>query len=163
LDQSPGGSSDGLDDEVWRRLVGVIAAAHREDKHALAGLLDVFDVGLSEERRRESSGYLYYILRFVVGKTLVKRPTAEDLHQLAAQIYPRYSKVLIVPITTLEDTFRVYLKLPQTGDPLDGSQLFVSAAVAAGVLLKDPAAELASIRPGLARWRFHDFQDAKNG
>jgi hypothetical protein len=93
-----------LDHEVWTRLVGVIAAAHREDKHALVSLLDVFDHGLSEERRRESSGYLYYILRFVIGKTLAKRPTAEDLHQLAEQAYTKYSKILIVPIITLEDT-----------------------------------------------------------
>lgn len=147
-------SPDHLDEEVWRRLAGVLTAANRGDGKTLLKLLKSFDAGLSAQQRAETSMYLTYLLRYRVAEILARRPTAEDLHDLAVQTHPRYAKVVRAPIWTLEDTLRAACKMPPTGPQQSGARLLVSGVGAAGVLLNDPSVDLAAIRPHLAKWRF---------
>jgi hypothetical protein len=130
-----------------------MTAANRGDGNTFLKLLQRFDSGLSAQRRDEASAYLAYLLRYRLAEILTRRPTAEDLHDLAVQAHPRYAQVVTEPAGTLEDTLRAVYKMPPTGLQQSGARLFVSGAAAAGVLFDEPSADLAAIRPHLAEWR----------
>jgi hypothetical protein len=132
-------------------------AASRGDTLLWLVVAKHFDDGLAGDSKRESALYLWFILRFRVIELVGRRPAADDLHAMAQRAFPRYSGILRLPVGFLEDTLRAYLRIPPAGEQPAGSYLFLSAA-AAGVLLEDPAAELISIRPRVARWRFRDGQ-----
>jgi hypothetical protein len=141
-----------LDDELWGRLAAVIAAANRGELNTMVRLFYQFDEGLSESMRCETRQYVWYVLRYSVAEAVGHRPTADDLHELAVRVYPQYARVLDVPVMTLEDTFRIFFRMPQLGDRLAGSRLIVASVAAVGVLLDDPVKALAKIRPSLAAW-----------
>jgi hypothetical protein len=149
---------DGLDQDVWQRLTGVLTAAHRGDGNTFLKLLKNFDKGLSTQQRDESSIYLAYFLRHRLAEILARRPTSDDLHDVAVRTYPVYAKVVNAPAGTLEDTLRAVFKMPPTGPQQSGARLFVSGCAAAGVLFSDPRADLAVIRPQLAAWRSRSAQ-----
>ena len=151
--EPPPSLANGLDDEVWQRLAGVLSAANRGDGNSFLKLVKRFDAGLTDQRRDEASAYLYYLLRYRVAEVLGRRPVAEDLHDLAVQTHPRYAKVVTEPVGTLEDTLRAVFNMPPTGLQQSGAGLFVSGVAAAGVLLRDPSVDLAPIRSHLAEWR----------
>ena len=146
--------ADGLVESVWRPLVGVMEAAHRGDADALVQQFRDVDAIWTDDDREEASRYVVYILRFRVVATVNGRPSAENLHDVAAQIYPHYNKVLRnESLVTLEDTLRKVFLMPELGSPLDGARLLVSACTAAGVSMAWPSAELAYLRPRIAKWR----------
>jgi hypothetical protein len=146
----PSMPADGLDEDAWQRLTGVLTAAHRGDGNTFLKLLQRFEAGWPDQMRDESSAYLVYLLRYRVAEILTRRPTADDLHELAVQTYPSYAKVVTEPAGTLEDTLRAVFKMPPTGPQQSGARMFVSGCAAAGVLFNDPPADLAVIRPHLA-------------
>jgi hypothetical protein len=146
------GPSDGLNEEVWRRLSEVITVAHRGDGNAFLKLLKRFDVGWSDSARDEASSYLFYLVKYRVVEILARRPMAADLHEVAVMNYDSYAKVVREPVATLEDTLRAVFALPSVGPQQSSARLFVSSVAAAGVLFKEPPADLDAIRPHLAKW-----------
>ncbi len=152
-DAPPPAPSVELDEEIWRRLAAALAAANRGDAKGFLRLVQRIDAGLSAQRRDESSNYLAFLLKYRVAEILGRRPTAEDLHDLAVQAHPKYAKVVRLPTVMLEDTLRAVFKMPPTGPQESGARLFISGLAAAGVLLNDPQADLAILRPPLAEWR----------
>ena len=155
-DVSAAPSADGLDDEVWQRLVDLMSAANEGDTRAWLAMGKHFDDGLSDDRKRESNLYVWFILRFRVIELVQRRLTAGDLNAMALRAFPKYTKILRLPVIFLEDTLRTSFRMPSIGEQPTDNYLFLSAIAAAGVLLEDPAADLVSIRPRVARWRFRD-------
>ena len=151
-------SADGLDEDAWQCLTAAILAANREDGNGMAMYIRRFEA-LGDDKFDAASRYLWYLLRFRVVYLLRRRPTAEDLHVLASRTYPRYRQVVRESVIKLEDTLRAYFRLPLVGSQLTAGRWFVSATAALGVLLDDPIAELAVIRPDLAEWRSRDTLD----
>jgi hypothetical protein len=146
-------SSDGLDDDAWRRITAILSAAYGGDGAEFAGLLHAYDAAMSDAQRYAAGADVAYVLRFQVIQRLRRRPSADDLTRIAAQVYPRYAAIMRGPVTALENTLRAVFLLPQGEESLAGARLFISAAAAAGVLLDDPVADLASMRPRVAKWR----------
>jgi hypothetical protein len=144
-----------LDEEAWQRVAAGLIAANRGDASTFSRLLRRFDSGLSAQSRIESYNYLAFFLRYRVAEILGRRPTAEDLHDLAVQAYRKYAKVIRAPAPAvmLEDTLRAVFLMPPTGPQESGPTLFVSGVAAAGVLFDDPSHDLTALRPPLAEWR----------
>jgi hypothetical protein len=147
---------DGLDDEVWRRLVGILSAANHGDGDQLARLLRSYDAAMTDGQRFAAGAYVAFILRFRVIEPLARRPNDQDLRELAGRIYLSYARVSRESVVALEDTLRAVFLMPKADDTLAGARLFISAATAAGILLGEPVDDLASLRPRVARWRARD-------
>jgi hypothetical protein len=154
-------SADGLDEDAWQCLTAAILAANREDGNGMAMHIRKFEaLPDADDKADAASRYLWYLLRYRVVELLRRRPTAEDLHELASRTYPRYRQVVRESVITLEDTLRAYFRLPPIGSQLPAGRWFVSATATVGVLLDDPATDLEVIRPSLAEWRSRGIQGA---
>lgn len=155
-EQADGQIGDGLDDEAWRHVAAILATAHEGNADAMARQLQSYEAAMSDDQRSAAGAYVGYILRWQVIEPLDHRPTLRDLMELAKRIYPRYARVIRRPVLTLEDTLRAVFMMPRPASQLTGARLFISAAAAAGVLLRDPVRDLAAMRPRVARWRARD-------
>jgi hypothetical protein len=156
-ERDPASAHDGLDQAVWDLLTAIMTASHHGDVGTVVTLFQDYEAAMSDGQRFAASAYTTYILRFLVIEPLQRRPTAQDLLELAERTYPRYSKIIREPIGALEDTLRAVFSMPRTENSLNGGRLFVSAVAAAGVLLNDPQADLELMRPRIAKWRRRDM------
>ena len=152
-------AADGIDEDAWQCLTLAVVAANRADLNGMAMHLHGFK-SLADDQAHDAGRYLWYLLRYRVVQLLRRRPTAEDLHELASRTYPRYRQVVRESVITLEDTLRFFFRLPPVGSQLPGGRLFASATTILGVLLDDPSADLVAIRPALAKWRSRDVGTA---
>jgi hypothetical protein len=143
-------SGDGLDDANWEILCDAIAAAHRGDTaaaHAATRRLDT-DVPVDGQ----AGTYLWYLLRYRVTEIFGHRPTQEDLRELTAISYPKFSRVIRGDSRLLWNTLRTVFKLAPDEEKVTAGQLVVAGSVALGVLLDDPQAQMDAMRPHLADW-----------
>jgi len=150
---------DGLDDEVWPRLADIMIAANRGDPDTMLKLVRSYDAATSHDQQLAGAAYAAYVLRYRVIEPLRRMPTAEEIVELAARIYPKYSRVIREPVSSLEDALRAVFTMPRPNGTqvAPSARLFICVTAAAGVLLKDPpAADLASMRPRVARWNARD-------
>jgi hypothetical protein len=147
---------DGVDEAVWELLRAIMVAAHKGDPATVVSLFHDYEAAMSDDQRLAASAYTAYILRFLVVEPLQRRPTAQDLRELAERTYPGYSKIIREPVDALEDTLRAAFLMPRAESSLAGARLFISAVAASGVLLNEPGADLAMMRPRIARWRARD-------
>lgn len=86
-------SADGLDEDAWQCLTSAVVAANRSDGNGMAMYIRRFEA-LPDDKIDAATRYLWYLLRFRVVQLLRRRPTAEDLHELASRTYPRYRQVV---------------------------------------------------------------------
>lgn len=98
-------SGDALDRAAWESLSGVILAASHGDANAHA---EVFRrrPGQATAEGRRASLYLWYLLRYRVAEVLGRRPSPEDLGDLAARTYPRFALLIRQDVGQLEATFQ---------------------------------------------------------
>jgi len=100
----------------------------------------------------QSGAYVWYLLRYRVAEILGRKPTAEDLHELAVSAYPQFSVIIKGDVTLLEGTLRSVFELESAQQKLTGGKLVVLGFAALGALLDDPKTELDRMRPHLADW-----------
>ena len=94
----------------------------------------------------------WVLLRYRVAEMLGRRPSPQDLHSLAERYYPQFSKLIRGDQRQLEDTLLTVFAFAAEGRKVKGGNAVVMGSAALGVLLGDPAAELAAMRPHLAAW-----------
>jgi hypothetical protein len=154
-DSSPAAAAhnDGVNDDAWRRLSQIVIAANRgdADAHALAIMRWPAEVPLAVQQR--VGVYLLYLLYRQVKVILGRQPTAEDLHELTGDIYPKFSEILSkADEILLEETLRRVFELPPLRAPLKPGDFGVFSSVALGVLMTNPEVDLETMLPGLASW-----------
>lgn len=94
---------------------------------------------------------------------LRRRPSAEDLHELAVRFYPEFTRLIRGDESRLENTLLTVFGLAPEDRQIRGGMGVVMGSAALGVLLDDPETELAEMRPHLAKWwranadEFHDL------
>lgn len=138
---------DGLDGRNWKIVVESATAAHRGDP-------DDHGAPLMRVAVKDATPglYLQYLLRYRVAAILGRRPTADDLHDLTDRFYPDFAKIIRGDRTQLEDTLLTVFDLVPEEDAVDGPMGVILGSAALGVLLEDPDADLAAMRPPLAKW-----------
>jgi hypothetical protein len=141
--------ADGLDHEVWRILSTFVGAAARGDVTAARDAIPHMERGLPNDG--QAGAYVWYLLRYRVVEILARRPSAEDLHDLAVTAWPRFAELVNADEHVLEDIFRSVFKFETAGE-VTGAKLIVLGSAALGVLLDDPDAGLEVIRPHLVDW-----------
>jgi len=143
--------SDGLDDGIWQRSVAVVSAAHRRDAKAHAhGFLSWEELTVQERRRMEL--YIRYLLGHRLHQELRGDYAPSRLIAIAERIQPATDEVVKADVPVLAEVFRDALGVPAPDDTIHGVKTDLIASAALGVLLKDPAPELAAMRPELARY-----------
>jgi hypothetical protein len=145
---------DGIDPEVWTRLSIIARAAARADARGYAGEVLTWGHDFRLAGQHWMGVYLMYALGYQV-KLLLERnkPTGEELRQTAVAVHPHVLRVLDrATATQLEETLRVAFDLPWEGIGVTPAEFLVFAGAILGVLMSDPDAELAAIRPRLAIW-----------
>lgn len=147
-----GSRPDGLDEDVWARLVEIVTAANRGDADAHAVAVLAFAKRVPLPGHRQAGAYLLYLLYHQVKAVFGRVPREEGLHDLAVSTYPRVREVVVTNETLLEETFRRALQLPASRVPLTIGEFMLFGSAALGVLLRDPLGELEKMRPGLAVW-----------
>jgi hypothetical protein len=145
-------SGGALDEEVWRRLAAIVAAGNQGDADELSGLWQTLEREVSDDQRGLAGVYVWYLVQYQVIDVLGRKPTVEDLHELAVSIHPKFSKLIRWDIERLEDMLCTIFELAPPGRQVTGGQLVVSASAVVSVLVDDPISQLAIIRPPLARW-----------
>lgn len=159
----PGSQHEGLDENVWGRLVEIVAAASRGDAdgHALAVL--TFSKRVPLAGHQQAGAYLTYLLYHQMRKALGRVPTGEDVPDLTLSTYPKFREVVVADEAMLEEAFRKALQLPPLRTALTAGEFMLLSSAALGAMLVDPIAGLDALRPGLALWiwRMRDaFPDA---
>jgi hypothetical protein len=147
---TPSSAGDGLDERTWETLCESTEAAHRGDADGHVAPLLRFERETPDDST--VGFYLWYLLRYRVAEVLGRRPSAEDLHSLAQRYNPQFSRLIHGDQRQLEDTLLSVFALADEDRKVKGGDAVVMGSAALGVLVDDPLAELAVMRPHLARW-----------
>lgn len=151
---------DGLDEPTWAVLGETVIAAHQGNAAAFTSGLHRFEEHVSPNA--QPGAYLLYLLRYRIAEQLGRRPTTDDLRQIAEQHQNAFN-VVIRDGHLLEAALRTAFDLSSKDQDLTGSRFAVAGAAALGVLLRDPAAEMMAMRPTLANWWQRWQQAHKSG
>jgi hypothetical protein len=143
---------DGLDQGVWQMICDILAAAHQGDADAFIRATEQLTQTQPLAGQRLAGAYLLYLLQYRVIDILGRRPTLEDLQQLARRASPKYGRLLRVEASLPEDTLRTTFKLASPEREVKGGRFAVSSSATLGVLLDDPQPDLEVMRPHLAEW-----------
>jgi hypothetical protein len=109
--------------------------------------------------------YLWYLVHHRVLRLLGRTPTAEDLRLLAEDANPRFARALPAARTDrtiLERTLWTFFDLAAEDEQVTGGRLVLAGAAALGVMLDDPAAQLAAVKPHLAEWWRENLDDFRS-
>jgi hypothetical protein len=142
--------SDGLDVANWDLLHESVTAAHRGDPEAHVAALRRLEREVPVDAK--AGIYLWYLLRYRIAALLGRRPTPHDLRELGGRIYPEFSKIIRCDQGQLEDMLLTAFEFASEDRKVKGGRAIVMGSAALGVLLEDPEAELAAMRPHLAEW-----------
>jgi hypothetical protein len=152
-DQPPSGDSigeDGLDNTKWRLLNEAINAAHNGDADGARAI--VLRLASTVPYDGQAGMYLWYMLRYRIADILGRRPSPEDIRQIAAGVNPKFALVMRGDPDLLENTLRTAFRLADNQTEVTAGRFIVASVAALGVLLEDPSMDLQVIRPHLARW-----------
>ena len=157
-------AGDGLDGLSWDALCQSMAAAHSGNAEAHLAPLLRYERAAPEDT---SAGiYLWFLLRYRVAELLGRRPGREDLQAVAERYYPQFAKLIRGDKSQFEDTLLTVFSLAPEDRKVKGGDAVVMGSAALGVLLDDPEAELAAMRPHLAEWwqaNAHEFRELGAG
>jgi hypothetical protein len=152
-------AADGLDDDMWHRVVDLVLAASKGNPRRFTALAQWGNVPLGRQHR--GALYVRYMLRYRLAEIVGHRPIGEDMHELAETAYPRYARVLNRDRDFLEDTLREIYDIETLGASIDPAPLVLSSAVALAVLLDRPEHQMAAMRPALAKWYAENYESLK--
>jgi hypothetical protein len=147
-----GAQDDGVNQEAWLRLCQAVTAAHRGDGRTFTRALMRWRDEVPLPIQQRSGAYLLYLMWRHLASRYGRKPTSEDLHELAVSCYPRFRKLLKASEAQLEAVLRRALSYPPSGTRLTPAEFTVFGCVALGLLLADPQQELDLMRPGMASW-----------
>jgi hypothetical protein len=142
-------SGDVLDDRVWQILREAVVAAGSGNVRAAHRATSRFDTDIPVDGR--AGTYIWWLLRYRVAQLLGRRPTADDLRDIAARKQDTFG-ALITDASTLEDVLLTVWHLAQSEREVQAGRFLVAGVTALGVLLDDPAADLEAALPDLAAW-----------
>jgi len=134
---------------VWRRLACILAAGQRGDADGLASAwLELERV--SSEDQLLAGVYVWYMLYHHVVEIFGRRPSRDDLAEIADEVRRRYARLIRADDHLLEDTRDSVFATP--GRQVTGGKLFVSGSAVLSALLDDPAAQLRAMKEPLEHW-----------
>ena len=143
-------AGDGLDDTIWATLSHFIATVGRGDAAAARSAIPRLERDLPSDG--QAASYVWYALRYRAIEILERRPTPEDLHDLAISTWPRFGQIVQGDERLVEDILRSVFKHAPLQNEITGAKLIVLGSAELGILLNDPSADLDRIRPHLAEW-----------
>jgi hypothetical protein len=156
------GSADGLDDDVWARLMLVVQAANRADAHSYTGEIMGWGKNFPVPCQHRMGVYLMYLLSYTV-KELLRRnsPTDEELHDVAVRSHSAVQNLLNqASVIQLEKTLRVAFNRAFVQSGVTPGEFMVLAGALVGVMVDD--SELDEIRPRLAAWWQRNYADMRS-
>lgn len=149
-----GASDDGIEPDVWARLVAIVSAAAGGDADAYAQEILTWRDEFPVAGQHRMGVYLMYAISYQVKLRLRNnKPSGEELRETTVTVLPRVLQILDrATASQLEETLRVAFDMPFDGTGVTPGEFLVFAGAILGVLMSDPDAELATIRPRLAIW-----------
>jgi hypothetical protein len=144
-------AGDGLDEEIWRRLEAIVGAGLAGDADEFADLWQRLEREVTDHQRGLAGIYVWYIVEYRVHEILQRRPTPQDLQQLAGTANSRFATLIRQTEASLEDTLCTVFKFASGDRQVTGGRLLVAGSAAISVLFNDTAA-LQKVRAPLARW-----------
>lgn len=140
----------GADGATWSLLCDAVAAAHAGDNEAYVAALTRLGRDLPKPDIR-SGAFVRYLLRYRVAQMLSREPDAADVAALARQARNRFSELIKVP-NGLDAVLLTAFELAPDDRKVSGADGVVLGAAALGVLLDEPAVDMAAMRPHLDAW-----------
>jgi hypothetical protein len=141
--------SGGFDEELWQRVVGVVIAAHVGDPRGYSVELKRSVDGLELGRLRLLSLYTTLLIRYRMGTMLGRAPVAEDVIDISNRVRARFFELIPVNAGLLEETVRTALRLAPPAEEVQGGTFQIRGIVILALLLDDPMAWLAAMKPRL--------------
>jgi hypothetical protein len=139
-----------LSDVRWQILSDAIIAAHAGEAEAMRAAVMRLETDVPAEGH--ASAYVWYLLRYVIADYLGRRPELKDLQEIARYRQREFSQVAQGGARALEDELCTAFEMAGPGQAVTGGTFAILGIAALGVMLKDPATQLASIKPRLADW-----------
>jgi hypothetical protein len=146
-------SPDGIDDDVWRRLCEIVDAASKGNADSVVrdALRWPAEVSLAGQQR--AGLYLRALMEYRIKEILQRKPTEDDLGQLAVRVFPNFSHILpLAGQWQLEEALRRACRMAPRGASIPAGEFMAFGAVALGVLLDNPNEQLLNMRPHVAAW-----------
>lgn len=143
-----------VDEPAWQLLAVAVSAAHRGDPGAFASTTVDLTRVLDLERQRVAGLYVVYLLRYALANAVGgHRPEGHELTRLASEHRDGFVSLLQrAEPDLLERTLLTAYKLVPAKEEVEGALFSLAATAALGILLKDPASDLNTMRPHLTAW-----------
>jgi hypothetical protein len=138
-------ANDGLNDHVWKSVMGMATAGSECDPHTYAK----FARGLEGEVQTAGI-YLYLLLAQMAARSVGSaKPNDDQLRDLAARSWPRLNAMGRFSQSEAEYVLRDLFSLPTNDEP-EGKYFVLYAGVLLGELSARPAEDLPRLRPYVA-------------
>ena len=141
-----------LDDVIWALIVRLAFAARAGDRteylRAFSGLAS--DYTLASQRL--AGAYVTFLLRRQLNRTIGISPSVDEIDALATRIRPHFHLVLPNESHLLVHLFAAAYERGEPDEAVRGARFTYCGLAALGVLLENPAQQLAEGRPDLERW-----------
>lgn len=142
-----------LNDFIWSHVCSGVIAAHngngREMVDRLSEITDTLD-----PRDGRATLYIDFLLHYKTASVCRRMPTRADLQRVAERVVPRYKLLFRSDPSTVENTLLTIFDLASPEQEIGGGVLMVHGAAILGLILTDPVAELATMKPRLEDyWR----------
>ena len=152
-----GGSSASADDDgwdefdnaVWQIVRDAVIAAHEGDVRAAHLATRRLDTDVPVDGRPGT--YLWWLLRHRVAQLLSRRPSPDDLHEIATRHMDAFG-VVVRDTSVFEDVLLTVWKLAPPEREVTAGRFIVAAVTALGILRDEPASDLDAVRPDLIAW-----------
>jgi hypothetical protein len=153
-------SEDGIDEDVWSRLVGIVSAAFGSDAASYTASILRWADDFPVAGQRRMGAYLMYLLGYRVKELLRQnKPSDDDLRAVARAAHSDVLQILDkVTAEQLEATVLIAFDRPTLDAGISPAEFIVFAGATLGILLDDPSSDLPYMRPRLANWwkRHHE-------
>jgi hypothetical protein len=144
---------DALDDRVWGEVVELASVARGGDRYAFVRAVEGFSQKEPLSEQRLAGLYALYLLKLRVISLLGRKPTTDDLAELALTHQDDFRSLAPGPkFDLLLDVLRTAFVMNPAGLPEGPGAFFVGCLIAMAVLTEEPARDLAELKPSFARW-----------
>ena len=142
--------ADDLNPHVWENLCLGVASICRNHPVALGAFINGWAYK-DPTQVRLAQVYALRLLEQRIRALLGASPLPEDLDSLAKTIFPQWQRFSAADLVVLQTVLRMAVGQPFDKGLVEGRALLVLSS-ALGVLIDDPATELAAMRQDLSQW-----------
>lgn len=145
-------AEDGLDDRLWHYMLDMVVAAQLADVVTFRAAASRMAEYLKRSDVHDQPGlWLFYLVKHHVHAILGQEPTIAEMETLADPYQDAYRKIVYRKVRLI-GVLATACEVATDETEVVGTDFWVGAMAALGVIMDDPRRQLEEMRPHLADW-----------